>query len=588
MRKTFLGRGDGSGSEAARARRAARSRAVRVPAASAIIVGVLLLSAVAASGCSGDSKAATANTASATGGAGSPSPSSTPRAGGTLRYPLQYDVNTMLPFGMLYSPEAAHQVFEGLVAYEAGEDGLVSTVPGLAESWEANADATVWTFRLRRGVRFQQPVGREVTAADVVADFRYTATAEHHAGIAYMDATIAGTDDTSGTMPARRISQLGVTAVGRYTVRFTLKRPFAAFPSTLGGPYAWVWPVDYLEKVGRKGFERRPVGTGPFVVSRRVRGHYVDLVRNPDWWNAASGQPYLAAVHFEVFGSTTEMLRAFQEGRVDYTWVPQGQVAASRSLPQVTDGEWVPVVLRQQATGYLAFNMHDPVTGGDRGLPVRQAIDAALDRRALVDAVSDGVYIPQTGLVPPVFAGWEDEQPAQAYDPAKAGELHAQAGSPTVTLAYSKDRLGASVARYTQRACAAVGIPVRLRAFSWERWVALFNQSRMPAFYAFGWMADYPDYGNFLNELFSSSLSSYTSGTHYSDPDVDRLLTLARSSADPGKRLDLSHRAAQEILADLPVLPLFEYADYRLLNSRIHGFTPVPTYGVDAWKLWVE
>ena len=584
MRKTCLGREDRSGAVKIRARRAARARA-----AFALLILLLPTAAVAASGCGGDSRvSAAASTTSATGAAGSPSPSSTPRSGGTLRYPLQYDVNTMLPFSLFYSPEATHQVFEGLVAYETGADGVVSTVPGLAESWEANADATVWTFHLRRGVRFQQPVGREVTAADVVADFRYTATAQNHTDIAYMDAVIAGTDDKSGTLPARRIHRLGVQAVGRYTVRFTLKHPFAAFPSTLGGPYAWVWPVDYLKQVGRKGFERRPVGTGPFVVSRRVRGRYVDLVRNPSWWNAASGQPYLEAVHFEVFGSTTEMLRAFQEGRVDYTWVPQGQVAASRSLPQVTDGEWVPVVLRQQATGYLAFNMDDPVTGGDRGLPLRQAIDAALDRAALVDAVSGGVHIPQTGLVPPVFPGWEDEQPAQAYDPAKAGELYVQAGSPSVTLVYSRDRLGASVARYTQRACAAAGIPVRLRAISWDRWVKVFEQGRLPPVYAFGWSADYPDYGSFLNELFTSSLSSYTSGTHYSDPDVDRLLTLARSSADPEKRLDLSRRAAHEILADLPVLPLFEYADYRLLSSRVHGFTAVPTYGVDAWKLWVE
>ena len=62
------------------------------------------------------------------------------------------------------SPEVAHQLFEGLVAYETREDGEIATVPCLAESWEANGDATVWTFRLRRGVRFQPPVDREVTA----------------------------------------------------------------------------------------------------------------------------------------------------------------------------------------------------------------------------------------------------------------------------------------------------------------------------------------------------------------------------------------------------------------------------------------
>ncbi len=576
MRKTCLGRGDGSGSRDARRGAGTRARSL---AAVAVLVLVTASLAALACGCSGDTAATPAASAS---------PPAQPRSGGTLNYPLLVDVNTMLPFAQIHAWEPAHQVYEGLVAWEIEQNGQVATVPCLAESWEASPDATVWTFRLRRGVRFQQPVAREVTAADVVADFRFTVRASNHAWSAYMAAIIAGTDDADGTVPEGEMDRLGVEALDRYTVRFTLKKPFAGFPDTLGGQYGWVWPADYLRRVGRRGFEERPVGTGPFVVSRRVPGSYVDLIRNPHWWNAASGQPYLEGVHFVQFSSPTERLQAFQQGRIDYTWVPQGQVAASRSLPQVQSGEWVPVVLPVEATGYVGFDMTDPVTGGAAGLMLRRAIDAAIDRRALVKAVSDGVYVPQTGLVPPVFPGWQDEQPAQPYDPAKARELYAQAGSPPLRLALTRDRVAVATAHYVQRACAAAGIDLRLQQIAWGRYVELFETGRMPPMYLFGWIADYPSPDNFLYELYLGSLSPYTSGTAYSDPDVDRLLTLARSTADPQKHFDLNRRAAHEILADKPVLPLFQNADYRLVSSRIGGFSVSPTYGVDAWKVWVK
>jgi len=561
-----------------KAGRARRAAVLRAP--TALVLCVLLLAAtiaaVVASGCGDEPGAASA-----------PSPPATPRPGGTFRYPLQVDVNSLLPWRIRESPEVAHQIYEGLVAYETLEDGRVATVPCLAESWEANDDATAWTFHLRRGVRFQEPVGREVTAADVVAVHRFAALERNRAQAAYVNSVVRGTDD-DGHVPPGRMDRLGVDAPDRYTVRFTLKRPFASFPDTLGGVAGWIWPVDYLERIGRRQFEDEPVGTGPFVVSRRVRGRYIDLARNPGWWNAASGRPYLETVHFVVFRSVAEALQAFQQGLLDYTLVPRGQVAASKSLPQVRSGEWVPVVAPRQITGYLCFNMRDKVIGGVSGLGARMAIDATIDRAALVDAVSDGVHIPQTGLVPPVFNGWDHEQPAESFDLALARRLYEEAGSPRLEVLYWEDRLGAAVAAYLQRSCAAAGITLSSRAVATDEWYSLFEGGTPPAAYLTAWMADYPGYDNFLYEPFLSSLSSVSLGTGYADPDVDRLLTLARSTADPAGHLDLSRRAAHEILADKPVLPLFEFADYGLLSARVGGFSVSPLYGVDAWKLWVK
>jgi ABC-type transport system substrate-binding protein len=555
-------------------RAASGERALRAVAGSILLALVVLLVAGCAAG--GSTEAGPASTSS---------PSATPRPGGIYNYPLQLDPGTLAPFAVIDGYDVARQIFEGLVAYQPLEDGTYVTVPRLAQSWTANEDATVWTFQLRRGVKFQAPVNREVTADDIVADFRFGADVANKSIVAYMYAILTGTDESGH---AARPVDLGVETLDRYTVRFTLKQPFAAFPDSLGGAQAWVWPVDYLRRIGRARFERQPVGTGPFVLSRWVRGDHIDLVRNPGWWDGASGRPYLDGVHFQIFQSATAGLLAFQKGLIDYTWVPQGQVAASRSLPQVKSGEWSARNLPRVATAFVGFDMTDPVVGGAQGLPVRQAIDCAIDRGSLVAAVSDSVNIPQTGLVPPILAGWGEGVPAQAYDPARATELYQAAGSPPLSVVCPDERFGKSVADWLRSACAAVDIPLRVRVISWDKYLNQFTTGRFPRMFLMGWVADYPSADNFLYDLYNSEQSPYTSGTSYSDPDVDRLLTMARSTTDPARHYDLNRRAAAEIMTDLPVIPLFEYADYRLLSQRIGGFVADPMGRVDMWKLWVR
>jgi len=519
-------------------------------------------------------------------GTASSSPSSAPHPGGTYNFPMQVAAGSLAPFSIVDndSRQVAHQIFEGLVGYRVLDDGTVTTVPCLAQSWSANDDATVWTFRLRRGVRFQAPVGREVTAADVVADVRYLADPANACPVSYMYAILRGTDDNGNGAPR----DVGVEALGRYTVRFTLKQPFAEFPTTLGGQSAWVWPVDHLRRVGRARFEQQPVGTGPFVLSRRVRGDSIDLVGNPDWWNAGSGRPYLQGIHFQVFESVTAQLQAFQKGLIDYTWVPHGQVAASRELPQVTSGEWSARRLPTLAMRYVGFFMKDPAMAGERGSQLRQAIACAVDREALVASVYDDTYFPQAGLVPPVLAGWQDGAAAPAYDPARARQLYETAGSPALTLACWRElREAVDTAKWLKSACAAAGISLQVRPMTLDAIMADWGTKRMPMVFLSGWVADYPAADNFLYDLYYSSLSG-NGGTYYANEDVDRLLYLARSTGDVARHYALSRRAAVEIMADLPSIPLVEFADYRLTSERLGGFVADPTGFVDMSQLWVR
>ena len=216
-------------------------------------------------------------------------PPASPVPGGTANIPLAAEPLSVMPHNVQDSEslQVAHEIFEGLVRYEVAADGTMRVVPGIAESWSSSPDLTVWTFKLRHGVTFQPPVSRQVTAADFAACLDYVTDPANQSYTAYLLAPLKGVDDYGYAEDG--VS--GVEVVDPYTLRFTLRYPFAEFPQTLGTPVSAVWPVDYLREVGKKAFAEKPVGTGPFLLETWKHGQYIDLVRNDAWWDTASGGP---------------------------------------------------------------------------------------------------------------------------------------------------------------------------------------------------------------------------------------------------------------------------------------------------------
>ena len=546
----------------------------RQPLPAVLLAGLLFVGALAACGGS-------------TGGATDNSPGSTPKQGGTYNYPLSAYPLAFDP--AIYPWEGTvvlHQLYEGLVRYAEQPDGTLKTSPCLAESWSGNADATVWTFKLRRGVMFQEPVSREATAADVVADVRYLADPAHECQFSYMFAPIKGANDDGYASPGR----LGVQAIDRYTVRFTLKYPFSEFPDTLGNPAFWVWPADYLRKVGVKAYSRHPVGTGPYLFQRSTPGTSIDLVRNPQWWDT-SGGPYIDTIHYEVFSSISSMMLAFQKGLLDWTFVPNSQVASSRSLPRVTSGDWQAVSTPRLNQTYLGMNMNNPLVGGQQGLPLRQALTYGCDRQAAIDAASDGVYLVPTGLVPPGVPGSQKVTEPYAHDPAKAAELLKQTGPVTLDLIYPSDPFRKALVETLTASYAKIGITIKPRGIAWNVYQSpespIVSPGNKLQLFLFGWMADYPSMDNFLSPLFESDSGPFGAG-FYSNPQVDDLLSRARATPDQQARIQLYAEAEQKILADAPVIPLVVYADYRLTNSRVANVKFNSMGWADLWRAWVR
>lgn len=184
---------------------------------------------------------------------------SAPRRGGIYRRALAQPPQSLDPAlaTTTYAATVIHQVFDGLVEF----DNELGVQPALAKFWHASPDGQVWTFQLRRGVRFHH--GREMLADDVVYSFTRLLDPKNRSPWSWLFTRVQGAD-------AFRIGRAnevsGFEILDRYSLRITLTEPYVPFVHQLGMTATKIVPQDEVQRLGA-AFGNQPVGTGPFRFS---------------------------------------------------------------------------------------------------------------------------------------------------------------------------------------------------------------------------------------------------------------------------------------------------------------------------------
>ena len=365
---------------------------------STIATGVFLSACVA--------PAPTTNAEAGTTSASATNPS--PQRGGQLRVAVSDDITTLDPAMTINGADitVAHLVYENLARRAEAEPGA-PIYPALAEAWEINEDATVYTFKLRQGVTFHH--GRAFTAKDV----EYS--------INRLFELAASSAVSLGDLDKMEI-------VDDFTIKFYLKTPNVVLPYTLSGPGLQIVPHDRTtEQV-----QQEPAGTGGFRLSARVVGEHIAFKRHETYWDA--GHPYLDEVQVLMMSEPATQVAALTSGTIDLiVQIGVDSVAALEGTPDVE-------VLASNQGVYPIFVMRVDQKPFD-DLRVRQAFKHALDRDALHKALMQGRG--SVGNDQPVGPGtpfWADVSPL-AYDVAKAKALLTEAGYPNgVRLLYQQPR----------------------------------------------------------------------------------------------------------------------------------------------------
>jgi len=486
------------------------------------------------------------------------------RFGGVYRRPLENAPGTLDPASVndIFARTIAQQIFDGLVQY----DESLGIRPAIATSWKSSRDGRIWTFALKKGVKFHH--GREVTAEDFVYSFSRLLDPKLKSAAAQFFIRIEGAREFS---EGKAATVRGLKALDRYTLEIRLTDASSPFVSLLAIGYAKVVPREVIESPSRN-FNLQPVGTGPFRLVRIEPNKQVILEANLEYFG---GRPYLDRIEYKIFPGVAheEMFLQFDKGELDDSPVPS---LARSSL--LKDNRYQFVRRPIMGIRFLAFNT---AQGPLSNRSVRQAINHAVDREWIARKNYQGKDNPAGGILPPGTYSFDPKLVAYPYDPEKARRLLAEAGFPQgrdlppLTIwssAKSEDAVAEleAIVRYL----GAVGIKANLQySTDWPSFKRDVYAGKLPIF-RYSWYGLTPDPENFLFRLFHSQ--SVDNFTRLQSSRIDNLLT--RASAEPNqiRRVNNFREAEREILNEAPILLLGYYSYERVFQPYVKGIKVSP------------
>jgi oligopeptide transport system substrate-binding protein len=469
-----------------------------------------------------------------------------PRYGGIYRRELGSNPPTLDP-GYLtetYSRAVASQIFDGLVQFDAH----LRPIPAIAELWEASRDGRIWTFFLRRGVKFHH--GREVTAHDFVYSFARLLHLGSLGPLANFFTRIKGAKDF---MQGKTPDVTGLKAVDHYTLQIVLEEPYMPSLAVLGLTNAAVVPQEEVERLGER-FGHFPVGAGPFKFTRWEPNQEIVLEAHKDYYE---GRPFLNTVLFKIVlgDRLEERFTRFLKGDLEEAIIPSGKMEEVRLNP--TYQKYQRIRKPTLSFLYIGFNTRFKPFDDRR---VRQAFNYAVDVEEIVKTITKRGSIPATGALPPGMPGYDPTLQGYSYNLAEAKRLLSEAGYPNGTgfpivqlwSVHKAEGTKAELAAY-QRYLADLGVKVEIHyAPDWPTYKEMLEQGKLPMFRLI-WIADIPDPDNTLSALLQST--SPTNYRFYRNQMLDQLLEEAREEVDDIQRLALYREVERIAIADAPWIP---------------------------------
>lgn len=532
----------------------------------------IMISLVLAACGSTDDKPSTAS--------GSGGSTGDPISGGTLTRALIYgDPQNLDPVIRSHGTSTSMvtwNIFEPLVRYEATEGKFL---PANAESWEINPEGTVYTFKLKQGVKFHN--GREVKAEDFKYSLERLAnpkTASPNAGNLQM--VVGYKEFTGGSTPELS----GVKVIDEYTLEITLSNPNNTFLSIMSLPFSAAVPKEAVEEMGDK-FGAQPVGAGPFKFASWIRDSEIVLDKFEDYH---AGAPHLDSVVYKILTDQAARDTSFTSEQIDVMTIGDAQYAQYNSNPNFKD---YIVEVPELFIRNLRFNLQEE--GPWQDVQVRQAINYAIDRETIIAAVLGGKAYSANGPLPTSIQGYNENVFSYPYDPEKAKSLLAEAGYADgftlPILATSHSAFGVTAVEAMNGYLEDVGIKVEIEQVDMATLSDRVSSGKFKtAMFSNGGMTSPVE---FLTKYYHSDNFGSTGNTgYYQNDEVDRLLDAALITTNEKEMIDLAQQAEEIIVKEAPMW-FFNYNKAVIVHQPwVMGLQAVPTdidYQ-DLTKVWIN
>ncbi len=495
-----------------------------------------------------------------------------PKAGGRARLGIAARVSTLDPAfsRYVYVHDWVYSLYEGLVEYGEGTD----IKPCLAERWEVSEDGMIYTFRLKRGVKFHN--GKEMTALDVKHSFERVLHPSLNSPGTWVYEMVSGAEEFQrGAAP----EVTGISVIDAYTLKIRLREPVPFFLGIMAQPFAYVIPSD-LAKL------RTPLnevcGTGPFRLDRFEPERRIEISRFDQYHGAPF--PYLDQISAEFGLRESEIADGIRSGKFHFTAELQKQdLNEFLSLP-----EWRPRLQTnvQLYTAFLALNCRIPPLQDVR---VRQAIAFAVDRERIVrDVVGVEQSLVARSLLPPGLPAHDPSATGYVFDPARSRSLLRQAGvseGTRIEVWHAEGASNRAVLSVVRENLQDVGLDLEIREMDVESNQKAIERGLVPMRMT-RWVADYPDPDNFLYVTFHSHNPVFRLG--FKNAEFDRLVEEARCLADIQERVRLYQRAERIWMQESPCICLYHTRALVLHQDSVQGCVPHFTHPVIRLKkLWL-
>jgi peptide/nickel transport system substrate-binding protein len=498
-----------------------------------------------------------------------------PRRGGILRValaadPPSLDAHQEQTFAVTQPMSA---IYNNLVVLDP--HNYPKVIGDAAKSWKVSADHLTYTFALNEGIKFHD--GSELTAADVKASW---------------DKVVF---PPSGVISPRRGNYQMIKAIeapDRFTVVFRLHHPSPPFMAGMAHPANFIYPKKYLD-ADPNHFKTRAVGSGPFKLKNYVRGSYVEMERNPDYWK--KGLPYLDGITYFIITDTSARTTALRSSRVDMElrFLPPVDVQAIKQ--QLGDKI---VAAKVQSIG----NFGVTVNAGKKPFDderVRKALTLAIDRYDAVKTLSSITNLELVGDIMQPDSPWSlskeelEKLPGYGRDHAanlrEAKRLLTEAGFPngfkTVLTNRNIKMPYTDLAVYLISSWKKIGVEVEHKVEETATW----SQSRLNREFAL--LLD--PYGSTTIGDPDEMLDKFVTGQpenwgRMSDPVLDDLFALQSKEMNEAKRVQLVKQMSRRILDKAWRIQGLWTTRLEVRTARLRNYEPMPSHWnnrrfEDAW-----
>lgn len=531
--------------------------------------------AILAAGCGGPTPERPVEAPAPTPDTQRSAPAGEPQDGDWIVSRMPYEMGTLNPLISSHGALArgiTSQIYEGLLERN---NETWEMEPALAESHEESDDHLTYTFHLRQGVTFTD--GEPFTAEDVKFSF---------------DSIM---DPKNDTLPLRNYLQNidYCEIIDPHTVRFVCKEPYFKTLIAIGEDIrilpAHIFSIGDFNKHPNN---RKPIGTGPYLLETWDTNRQVILLRNENYWGA---KPHIFKRLYKIIIDDNAAMQVLERQELDYMGLTSDQWVNQAGKPEFIE-KFNKVTYYRPSHSYIGWNMRNPQFSDKR---VRRAMTMLLDRELILETIFHGLGVTVTNSFFIESDEYNKDIEAWPFDPVAARALLDEAGWKDSDEDGVRDKNGIplsftflvpsgspdteAIATVYKEELERAGVPMEIRLLEWATFIESVNDLKFDAM-TMGWSLD-PEQDPY--QIWHSSQTE--GGSNYpgfKNDEVDRIMEEARREFDPDKRTEMYYRLQEIIHDEQPYTFLFCLLVKVAMDKRFENVELYPL-GYDAKEWWV-